>query len=99
LLGRAFTENRLVTLFILTLPAIGLAERYGLQEQAGALIRRFAAATVGRLAIVYQLFRVLMGALGLRLNGHPAFVRPLIFPMSLGAPRGERRPPARVGGD
>lgn len=85
MLGRAFSENRLVTLFLITLPAIGLAERYGLQEQAAALIRRIAAATVGRLLVVYQLFRVLIGMLGLRIAGHPAFVRPLIFPMSVGA--------------
>jgi uncharacterized membrane protein len=85
MLGRAFAENRLMTLFIITLPAIGLAERYGLQEQSAVLIRRIAAATVGRLQIVYQLFRVLTGILGIRLNGHPSFVRPLIFPMSVGA--------------
>jgi uncharacterized membrane protein len=84
-LGKAFADNRLMTLFILTLPAIGLAERFGLQEQSAALIRRIRAATVGRLQIVYQLFRVLHGAIGIRLNGHPSFVRPLIFPMSLGA--------------
>src|SRR5258706_1803166 len=76
MLGRAFADNRLMTLFIITLPAIGLAERYGLQEQAAKLIRRVAAATVGRLNIVFQLFRVLTGILGLRLNGHPSFVRP-----------------------
>src|SRR5919106_1247128 len=29
-LGKAFADNRLMTLFIITLPAIGLAERYGL---------------------------------------------------------------------
>src|SRR5262249_21948501 len=85
MLGRAFTENRLITLFIITLPAIGLAERFGLQEQAAAVIRRVRAATVGRLQMVYQLFRVLTGILGLRLNGHAAFVRPLIYPMSIGA--------------
>lgn len=84
-LGRAFTENRLMTLFIITLPAIGLAERHGLQEQSAVLIRRIRAATVGRLQIVYQLFRVLTGILGLRLNGHASFVRPLIFPMAVGA--------------
>jgi uncharacterized membrane protein len=55
MLGRAFTEYRLMTLFIITLPAIGLAERYGLQEQSAALIRRIRAATVGRLQIIYQL--------------------------------------------
>lgn len=85
MLGRAFADNRLMTLFIITLPAIGLAERYGLQEQAASLVRRMKAATVGRLLVVYQLFRVLMGILGIRLSGHPAFVRPLVFPMSLGA--------------
>lgn len=85
MLGRAFTENRLMTLFIITLPAIGLAERFGLQEQSAALIRRVRAATVGRLSILYQLFRILHGVLGLRLTGHASFVRPLIFPMSAGA--------------
>jgi uncharacterized membrane protein len=85
MLGRAFAENRLMTLFIITLPAIGLAERFGLQEQAAALIRRVKVATVGRLQIVYQLFRVVTGILGLRVNGHPAFVRPLVFPMSIGS--------------
>jgi uncharacterized membrane protein len=85
MLGRAFSENRLMTLFLITLPAIGLAERYGLQEQSAVWIRRVRAATVGRLSILYQLFRILHGILGLRLTGHASFVRPLIFPMSAGA--------------
>ena len=88
-LGRAFVDNRLMTLFIITLPAIGLAERYGLQEQSARFIRRVNAATVGRLLVTYQLFRVLMGILGIRLLGHPAFVRPLVFPMALGAAEAE----------
>ena len=83
MLGRAFADFRYVTLFIITFPAIGLAERYGLQEQAAAFIRRFRAATVGRLQIIFQLFRVFVGMLAV--NGHPTFVRPLIFPMSVGA--------------
>ena len=89
ILGRAFADNRLMTLFIITLPAIGLAERYGLQEQSARFIRRVSAATVGRLLITYQLFRVLMGVLGIRLLGHPAFVRPLVFPMAVGAAEAE----------
>ena len=84
LLGKAFADNRLMTLFLLTLPAIGLAERHGLQHEAAALIRRISAATVGRLLLVYQLFRILIGALGIRLNGHPSFVRPLVYPMAAG---------------
>ena len=89
ILGRAFADNRLMTLFIITLPAVGLAERYGLQEQSARLIRRVSAATVGRLLITYQLFRVLMGILGIRLLGHPAFVRPLVLPMAVGAAEAE----------
>ena len=85
MLGRTFTENRLVSLFIITFPAIALSERFGLQERAAVVIQRRRAATVGRLQIGYQLFRVLVGALGIRLNGHAAFVRPLVYPMSLGA--------------
>lgn len=85
MLGRAFADNRLMTLFIITLPAIGLSERFGLQRQAAHLIQRIRAATPARLLILYQLFRVAMGALGLRLTGHPTFVRPLVYPMALGA--------------
>jgi uncharacterized membrane protein len=85
MLGRAFVDNRLMTLFILTLPAIALSERFGLQRRAARLLGGLRAATTGRLLIVYQMFRVLMGILGLRVNGHPTFVRPLIYPMSLGA--------------
>ena len=91
-LGRAFADQRIITLFVLSLPAIGLSERYGLQEQARRLILRVRAATAGRLQIVYQLFRVAVVALGIRLgSGHVAFSRPLVVPMALGA--------ARVDGD
>jgi uncharacterized membrane protein len=85
MLGRAFADNRLMTLFLVTLPAIGLSERHGLQERSAAWIRRIRTATVGRLCILYQQFRILHGILGLRLIGHASFVRPLIFPMSAGA--------------
>jgi uncharacterized membrane protein len=84
MLGQAFAENRLMTLFILTLPAIGMAERYGLHEQSAHVIRSIRVATVGRLLSVYQLARIVLGAMGLRLNGHALFVRPLIVPMVSG---------------
>jgi uncharacterized membrane protein len=85
MLGKGFADNRLMTLFIITLPAIGLAERYGLQQQSAVWIRRIHAATAGRLSALYQVFRVVVGALGLRLGGHASFVRPLILPMAIGA--------------
>lgn len=82
LLGRAFAEKRLMTLFLITLPAVGLSEKYGLRERARQIIEN-KDATPGRLSIAYQLFRVIVGALGVRLNGHPLFVRPVIVPMAL----------------
>ena len=85
-LGSAFTANRIITLFVLALPAIGLSERYGLQERARWLIQKIPAATVGRLQLVYQVFRISVVALGIRLgSGHVAFSRPLVVPMALGA--------------
>ena len=33
-LGKAFVDQRLVTLFMLTLPMVGLIERFGLKEQS-----------------------------------------------------------------
>jgi uncharacterized membrane protein len=85
MLGRAFADGRLMTLFIITLPAIALSERFGLQRQAAKLIGRIRAATVGRLLFLYQFFRVLMGIFGIRVGGHATFVRPLIYPMTLAA--------------
>ncbi|MBE7297583.1 5-oxoproline transporter, DUF969 family subunit, partial [Staphylococcus haemolyticus] len=32
-LGKAFVDQRLVTLFMLTLPMVGLIERFGLKQQ------------------------------------------------------------------
>ena len=85
-LGRAFANQRVITLFVLALPAIGVSERYGLQEQARRLILKIRAATAGRLQIVYQLFRMVVVGLGIRLgSGHVTFSRPLVVPMAMGA--------------
>lgn len=87
-LGRSFANQRIITLFILSLPAIGLSERYGLQDRARTLIQRIRAATAGRLEMVFVLLRYGIGALGIRLgSGHVALGRPLILPMALGAER------------
>ncbi|VBB09807.1 Hypothetical protein LUCI_5105 [Lucifera butyrica] len=81
--GKAFVTNRYLPLFILTLPVIGLLERYGLKEQALALISKIEAATTGRLLILYLFIRELASTLGLTaLGGHPQMVRPLISPMA-----------------
>lgn len=81
--GKAFRENRYISVVWLILPLIGLLEREGLQERARALIGRLKAATAGRLLLVYLLLRQITAAIGLTsLGGHPQMVRPLIAPMA-----------------
>jgi uncharacterized membrane protein len=86
-LGKAFTDNRLVTLFLLTLPMVGLIERFGLKQQASKLIGKINKVTSGRLMTVYLGVRELAGLASIRIGGHPQFVRPLINPMVQGALR------------
>jgi Predicted membrane protein len=86
LLGRAFTDQRYLALFLLTLPAIGLLERHGLKERAQQWIGRLRGATAGRALAAYLAGRQLLSALGLvDLGGHAQTVRPLMAPMAVGA--------------
>lgn len=80
-LGKAFVDNRLVTLFILTLPMVGLIERYGLRKQASHLMEKVKGITSGRLLTLYLIIREIAGIASIRIGGHPQFVRPLINPM------------------
>jgi uncharacterized membrane protein len=85
-LGHGFNENRIVTLIYIVLPVIGLLERYGLQQQARALISRMRGATTGRVLILYLAFRQIFAALGLTsVAGQAQTVRPLVAPMALAA--------------
>ncbi len=82
-LGKAFRDNRYISVVWLILPLIGLLEREGLQERAKALIGRLREATAGRLLVIYLLIRQLAAAVGLTsLGGHAQMVRPLIAPMA-----------------
>lgn len=84
--GKAFNDNRYVSIVWFVLLAIGLLERAGLQDRARMLISRVQAATVGRVLWVYFVIRQLAAALGLTsLGGHPQMVRPLVAPMAEGA--------------
>jgi uncharacterized membrane protein len=85
-LGQAFANGRIITLFVLALPALGLLERYGLQEEARRVIQKIRAATAGGLLLVYHLFRTGVVGIGIRLgSGHVAFSRPMVVPMALAA--------------
>ncbi len=88
--GKAFNDDRYVSIPWLVLPVIGLLERYGLQERARQLIGKVRAATPGRLLMVYFVVRQLGAALGLTsLGGHAQMVRPLIAPMAEAAAENE----------
>jgi len=84
-LGKAFITNRTATLFVLTLPVIGVLERYGLKDKAVDLIRKMKGATAGVVLTVYLGIRTVASAFSVRLGGHPQFVRPLVQPMANGA--------------
>ena len=81
-LGKAFHQNRYVSVPWLVLPVIGLMERAGLQQQARNLIARTRTATTSRILLFYLALRQITAALGLtHVAGHPQTVRPLIAPM------------------
>jgi uncharacterized membrane protein len=84
--GKAFNDSRYVSVVWVTLAAIGLLERAGLQERARLAIAKVRAATVGRLLGFYFVVRQATAALGLTsLGGHAQMVRPLVAPMLEGA--------------
>ena len=83
LLGGSFVGNRVLLLFVLTLPVVGLAERYGLREHAQQWIAGFRRLSLARLLISYLALRQLFSMFGLiDIAGHAQTVRPLIAPMS-----------------
>lgn len=85
ILGQSFTDQRVATLFVLTLPVVGICERYGLKQKAVDLIGSVKNATTGTVLSLYQLIRAVAIAFSVQLGGHPQFVRPLISPMAEGA--------------
>lgn len=85
-LGKAFNDSRAIIIPWVVLPVIGLLERYGLQQRAGAVIANFRAATAGRFLLLYLFYRQLISAIGLHATaGHPQTVRPLVAPMAVAA--------------
>ena len=98
-LGKAFNDNRYISVTWIILPVIGLLERHGLQQRAKTLIENVEGATTSGLLILYLGFRQITAALGMKdIGGHPQTVRPLIAPMAEAAaqkshgelPEGER---------
>ena len=84
-LGTACINTITTCLFMLTLPVIGLCERYGLKAKAIDLIKKAKGLSTGALLSGYTFIRESSIAMGVTLGGHPQFVRPLINPMAEGA--------------
>lgn len=88
LVGKLFVDNRFMTLpVVLLVPVIGILEYYGLQEHAASMIREAAAATAGRIFLLYQVVREATSTVALHIGGHASMIRPLIVPMAEGAAR------------
>ena len=86
LFGKAFNDNRFISLVWMVLIAIGLLERSGLQERARMVIAKIPAATSSAVLWVYLVMRQGFSAMGLTsLGGHAQMVRPLVAPMAEGA--------------
>ncbi len=84
--GKAFNDNRFVSVAYLVLPLVGVVERAGIREQAARLITRLEGVSVGRLLITYMLFRQLTTAVGLMpIAGQAQTIRPIVAPMAEGA--------------
>lgn len=82
LLGKSFVSSRLLLMYVLTLPAIGLLEHAGLREHAQRWMGGLRGLTLARLLIGYLALRQLLSMLGLTGVAGPAqTVRPLLVPM------------------
>ena len=85
IIGKAFVDNRLMSIFLISLPVIAVLERYGLRERSATLIGNLKNATAGKILGLYMIIRSIASALSIRIGGHIQFIRPLIHPMSRGA--------------
>jgi uncharacterized membrane protein len=92
--GKAFNDNRFVSIAYLVLPLVGVLERAGLRERAGAIIAGLRGVSVGRLLIGYMVFRQATTSVGLMsIAGQPQTIRPLVAPMAEAAAEVRDGPP------
>ncbi len=82
IIGEAFINNRLMSIFFISFPVIAMLERYGLKERSAKLISNLKNASAGKILSMYMIIRTIASALSIRIGGHIQFIRPLILPMS-----------------
>ena len=92
--GKAFNDNRFVSIAYLALPLVGVLERAGLRERAAAIISSLRGVSAGRFLISYMVLRQATAAVGLAsIAGQAQTVRPLIAPMAEAATEVHDGPP------
>ena len=91
IIGKAFVDNRLMSVFLVSLPVIAVLERYGLRERSSTLIEKLRNATAGRILGLYMVIRSIASALSIRIGGHVQFIRPLIYPMAEAAAKAHKK--------
>jgi len=80
-LGEAFFNTRYMSIFLITLPVLGVLEKSGLKNTATRWITKIKNATVDNILNLYTFARITMTVFGIRLGGHVQFVRPVLYPM------------------
>ena len=90
IIGKAFVDNRLMSILLISLPVIAILERYGLRERSATLIEKLKNATAGGILGLYMVIRSIASALSIRIGGHVQFIRPLIYPMAEAAAKSHK---------
>ena len=90
MLGENFVKNRSVTIFLAPIPMIALIERFGLKQQATALMSKLGSLTAPIILFCYALIREVALFFAMPIGGHVQFIRPLIYPMTEAAAGRER---------
>ncbi|MGL4394005.1 MAG: DUF969 domain-containing protein [Brevinema sp.] len=80
-LGQSFVDTRYMSLFLVTLPVIGILERNGLRNTSMKLIQKIKGAKADGILFLYMVTRVLSSIFGVRISGHVQFIRPIVYPM------------------
>ena len=63
IIGKAFVDSRLMSIFLISFPVIAMLERYGLRERSAELIGKLKNATAGKILTFYMIIRSIAGAL------------------------------------
>lgn len=85
IIGKGFMDNRMVSLFFLTLPMIGVVESHGMKQAAVNGISKIKNLSAGKIFNIYLAIREITDAFGIALSGQVQFIRPLINPMAQAA--------------